>query len=234
MIPSRWDIPPEPVRPAPLGRKAWMRRHAPLALALLVLVAAWFGPLPARAETSFAAHMILHMGVVALAAPLLAFGLARSRLLPAGAGAGRFVLPAALLEFLLIWGWHAPALHDAARQSLALFALEQASFLLAGLFLWTAALGSLGSQRTGARAAGAAGLLLTSMHMTLLGALLLLAPRPLYRCGTLCSPLATLTPLEDQQLGGTLMLAVGGAAYLAGGIALLAGVLNTRPAEARP
>ncbi len=213
---------------------AALRRHGPLLLSLLLLAVLWIGPLPARAETSFAAHMVLHMGVVALAAPLLAFSLGRSGLLPAGIGSGRFVLPAALLEFLLIWGWHAPALHDAARQHLGLFALEQGSFLLAGLFLWTTALGSLGSERTGARAAGAAGLLVTSMHMTLLGALLLLAPRPLYRCGTLCSPLASLTPLEDQQLGGTLMLLLGGAAYLAGGIALLAGVLRTPQAEARP
>ena len=112
---------------------AALRRHGPLGLALLLLAVLWIGPLPARAETSFAAHMVLHMGVVALAAPLLAFSLGRSGLLPASAATGRFVLPAALLEFLLIWGWHAPALHDAARQHVGLFALEQGSFLLAGL-----------------------------------------------------------------------------------------------------
>ncbi len=46
---------------------AALRRHGPLGLALLLLAVLWIGPLPARAETSFAAHMVLHMGVVALA-----------------------------------------------------------------------------------------------------------------------------------------------------------------------
>ncbi len=209
-------------------------RFGPLALGVLLLAAVWGGPLPARAETSFAAHMVMHMAVVALAAPLLAFGVARSRLLAAGARPGRFVLLAALVEFVLIWGWHAPALHDAARVHAGLFALEQGSFLAAGLGLWTAAFGAGGGEDRRRAAAGAAGLLLTSMHMTLLGALLLLAPRSLYRCGSFCAPLAGLTSLEDQQLGGTIMLLVGGAAYLAGGLALLARVLNGEPKGARP
>jgi putative membrane protein len=208
------------------------RRYAPLALGLLLLAVLWAGPLPTRAETSFAAHMVMHMGVVAFAAPLLAVGLSRADLLPRG-GSGRFVLLAALAEFLLIWGWHAPALHDAARQSLALLVLEQGSFLLAGLLLWTTALGTLKPGGMATRVAGAAGLLVTSMHMTLLGALLLLAPRPLYACGDLCSPLSTLTPLEDQQLGGTIMLIVGGSTYLAGGLVLLYGVLKLDASEAR-
>lgn len=211
-----------------------VQRHAPLALGAAILVLLWAGPLVGRAETSFAAHMILHMGLVAVTAPVLAFGLTRSVPAVGARISARFAILAALAEFVLVWSWHAPALHDLARRETSVLLLEQGSFLLAGLFLWTTALGSLGSPQTGARAAGAAGLLLTSMHMTLLGALLLLAPRPLYRCGTLCSPLATLTPLEDQQLGGTLMLLVGGAAYLAGGIALLAGVLRIPKVEARP
>lgn len=223
------------MRGAPALPDGGWRRYAPLASALALLALVWGGPLPGRAETSFAAHMVMHMGVVAFAAPLLAFGLSRAGWLPHARSAARFVLPAALLEFLLIWGWHAPALHDAARASPTLLILEQGSFLLAGLALWSTAFGSAADgSRTASRAAGAAGLLVTSMHMTLLGALLLLAPRPLYRCGDLCSPLAALTPLEDQQLGGTLMLLVGGASYLLGGLVLLAGILNHRPAEARP
>ncbi len=209
-----------------------LARFAPLVGALGLLALLWGGPLPERAEGSFAAHMVMHMGVVALAAPLLAFGLARAfpglvRRVP-----GRLALMAALVEFVLIWGWHAPALHDAARQSLPLLLLEQASFLTAGLFVWLTALSAgANGNRTESRAAGAAGLLVTSMHMTLLGALLLLSPRALYACAQLCTPFATLTALEDQQLGGVLMLGIGGAAYLAGGLLLLAGLLNERRAS---
>ena len=42
---------------------------------------------------------------------------------------------AALVEFAVLWGWHAPALHEAAWRSAPVFAVEQASFLAAGLML---------------------------------------------------------------------------------------------------
>ncbi|MBC8130250.1 MAG: cytochrome c oxidase assembly protein [Rhizobiaceae bacterium] len=218
----------------------------PLVLALSLLALLWFGPLPARAQGSFAAHMVMHMGVVAIAAPLLAIGLAR--LWPglmAGIPAG-LALAASFAEFVVIWGWHAPALHDAARVEMPLFVAEQASFLLAGLFVWATALGTAeegprgktgaggDTSGLGARAAGVAGLLMTSMHMTLLGALLLFSPRPLYACADLCSPAASMTPLEDQALGGVIMLVVGGAAYLTGGLVLLASVLRGPPGSAMP
>ncbi len=198
----------------------------PLAAGLLLLALLWFGPLPEIARGSFAAHMALHMGLVVLAAPLLALGLARAfpgliaGLSPAVA------IAASLVEFVAVWAWHAPALHDAARAETSIFVLEQASFLAAGILLWASAIGAAGAGRPAARAAGVVALLVTSMHMTLLGALLLLAPRPLYACAELCSPAAPLTPLGDQQLGGVLMLLVGGSAYLTGGLALLASLLR--------
>ena len=48
----------------------------PLTLGLLALGAAWLGPLPALAAHAFAAHMTIHIIVVAVAAPLIAIGLA--------------------------------------------------------------------------------------------------------------------------------------------------------------
>ena len=46
-----------------------------LAVGVLVLALIWLGPLVSTWRTSFAAHMLAHMGVVAIAAPLLALGL---------------------------------------------------------------------------------------------------------------------------------------------------------------
>jgi putative membrane protein len=69
------------------------------------------------------------------------------------------------------------------------------------------------------------------MHMTLLGALLALAPRPLYAHG---AEYHGLTALEDQHLGGAIMLLVGGVSYIAGGLALTVRLLRNswmRPAE---
>ena len=71
--------------------------------------------------------------------------------------------------------------------------------------------------------AGAGGLLLTSMHMTLLGALLVLAPRDIYAdiCGT--AP-----DLSGQQIGGMLMLAIGTPVYLIAGLWLTGQALQER------
>ena len=76
-----------------------------------------------------------------------------------------------------------------------------------------------------------AGLLFTSMHMTLLGALLALAPRPIYPDHHHPGGWLDLTPLSDQQLGGTVMLAVGGIVYLAGALTLMARVLRRETAS---
>ena len=49
----------------------------PLAAGFPLLAFLWFGPLPGWARGSFAAHMVMHMGVVAVVAPFLAVGIAR-------------------------------------------------------------------------------------------------------------------------------------------------------------
>ena len=106
----------------------------------------------------------------------------------------------------------------------ALLVLEQGSYLAVGLLLWLSAFGGTRQQRRERAPAGIAGLLLTSMHMTLLGVLLALAGRPLYlHAGP---PAFGLSPLQDQHLGGVIMLVFGGISYLLGGLLLLAGLLR--------
>ena len=204
------------------GRKlGWLLAGA------LVLAAAWLGPLPHWSRSSFAAHMLMHLSVVALAAPLLAIGVAGTAADPARRWPAVFgAVVASIFEFLVVWAWHAPALHHAARHSTALLVLEQAGFLGVGLLVWLAAFGGGPAQRRSRAAAGVGGLLLTSMHMTLLGVLLALAARPLYPHGA--APAFGLTAMQDQHLGGILMLLFGGLAYLAGALALLLGLLRDR------
>lgn len=207
-----------------------------LAAGVAVLAAAWLGPLPELARRAFSAHMAMHVSVVAVAAPLLALGL--SGAFDEGGG-GRFdparrlprlfsPVPASALELVVVWGWHAPALHHAARSAPGMLALEQASFLLSGLLVWLSAFGGIPAERRDRSASGIVGMLLTSMHMTLLGALLALAGRPLYPPHS--SPGETgwlgLGVLQDQQLGGALMLLGGGTVYLAGGLVLAYGLLR--------
>lgn len=215
-----------------------VRRIRPaLALTGAVLLGLlWLGPLPGLARGSFVAHMTLHMGVVALAAPLLAVGLAGGPIDPVRRAPRLFgPLLAALVELVVVWGWHAPVLHEAARRSATLFALEQGSFLAAGLLVWLSAFGGDREDRDDRSAAGAGALLLTSMHMTLLGTLLALAPRPLYEHAAVGGPgVGTAAALVGQQLGGTLMLVVGGVVYLAGGLVLVTRLLRARGATPAP
>lgn len=204
-----------------------------LVLGLVCLAGIWLGPLLSIWRESFAAHMLAHMGVVAVAAPLIAIGLA-DRWADRGAGLAVVALPvgASLLELVIVWAWHAPLLRALAETSLLATAAEQASFLLAGLFLWASCLGAAKSGRMAVRAAGSFGLLLTSIHMTLLGALLALSPRPLYGAGSVTCFGLVLDAGQDQAFGGVLMLLVGGIVYLAGGLALLAQLLaDPAPSE---
>jgi putative membrane protein len=105
-------------------------------------------------------------------------------------------------------------------------------FLFTGLLVWLSAFGGDAWQRGNRTAAGIIGLLLTAMHMTLLGALLALTSRPLYTHAEGFT-VAGLTPLEDQHLGGAIMLLVGGLSYLCGGLWLTVGLLRHPVLEPR-
>jgi len=192
-------------------------RRASLALGVALVPIGWAF---AAAPLGMVGHMTGHMIAVAVAAPFLAYGIAGSRFDPAERWPA-IVTPLAmsLVELVVVWLWHLPALRLRGDMQPVALLLEQASFLAAGLLLWSAVL----APRHGAAGVGA--LLVTSMHMTLLGALIGLAPRPLYMHHGADA-------LADQQLAGVVMLLVGGIAYLLGGLAMLGRLLQTRP-EAR-
>lgn len=180
-----------------------MRRGA-LLVGLAALAFVWAGPLDAWLG-AFPVHMLRHMVLVAVAAPLLALGLG-----PALAPLAISPVLAAAVEFVVVWGWHLPVAYGAAYLSTVGFAAEQGMFLGAGLLVWVGAL-SASKPLT-----GALGLLLTSMHMTLLGALLILASRDLYAAICGYAP-----DLAAQQIGGLLMLGIGTPVYLVGGLWLV-------------
>lgn len=195
---------------------------------LSVLALAW-GLVPHLGAPPFSAHMVMHMSVVALAAPLLALAIAGGRHDPVRRRPGAMsAIAASMAELVLVWAWHAPALHHAARHEMWARVLEQGSFLGAGMFLWLAALGGGPVLRRQRATGGVTGLLLTSMHMTLLGALLVLTHRDLYGHGGG----GGLSAVHDQQVGGAIMLLAGALAYLAGGLWLTGDALRYRAREA--
>lgn len=201
-----------------------MKRLLLLFLALGTLAVSWSGLWHAAMPGPFAAHMAMHVSVMALAAPLFAFALAGSRadpvvIRPALAAP----VPAMVAELAVVWGWHLPLLHHAARAGGVALIAEQASFLAAGLLLWLSVFGGGAAGRSERRGTGVFALLMTSMHMTLLGTLITLAPRPLYGHGHGVEALA------DQQVAGIVMLAGAATTYVAGGAWLVAWLLADRP-----
>lgn len=180
---------------------------------LTVLLTA-FGPLDVLAADSAALHMTQHMCFMLVAAPLwvLANPLPQFRALARGRLAGLWRLLArtghapavwAVVHGATLWFWHAPGPYRLALADPWWHLVEHASFLITAALFWASSLHAYPQARGAAVVAVAA----TLMHTGLLGALLTLAPFPLYGRGS----------IEDQQLAGLLMWGPGGLFYLAGG-----------------
>ncbi len=203
----------------------------------IVLVIALVSPLAALGETLLSAHMAQH-GLLITAAPLLLLlgrpGIAFAWALPDGArrrlprsrlwrsivrvgDALSRPLPAAALHGLALWLWHVPAAFEAALASHLAHALEHASFFGTALLFWRSILDARVDRRSSS-ALGAS--FATLVHGGLLGALITLAPQPLYLWYSGRTGLWGLTPLEDQQVAGLLMWVPMGLAYLGACVAL--------------
>lgn len=204
-----------------------MREKLALAAGFVLLGSAWSGPLQEIARTSFSAQMLTHMLVVAVVSPLFAFFLRPFlQALAAPSLIAMIAFGSSLLDFVIIWVWHLPALHDYARYEGFMLFAEQASFLIIGVVVWTSALATYRTAERSAGLVGAGALFFTSMHMTLLGALLALASRPLYSSCLEGAKPFHLSVQEDQQLGGVIMLVMGGLIYLGGGLVLASAAIG--------
>lgn len=194
-------------RRSPSLSRRWLF-HGTTFLAALVL----FGPLDEWAETNAAAHMVQHMGIMVVIAPLwvLARPLPQWSALHAQLVQGlfapllrcvRYPMLAASVHGAVVWFWHAPRLYVLALDHPWWHVFEHFCFLLsAGLFWWAV----LRSQQRRAPVALLA-LLFTLMHTGFLGALLTFSPASLY---------GESRSLADQQLAGLLMWVLGGLPYL--------------------
>lgn len=184
---------------------------------LLVLTAIWLGPLPAWAHTAFSPNMIIHLGVVALAAPLLAAGLSRIADTAAPRRPVLWIWLAALFDMIIVLGWHIPVFHEAAARSWMAFSIEQITFLIVGLAMWYLAFSDYERVDT---LVVAAAFFLAFMHMSVLGIVLILAPHLLYDLDV-CRGAFGFSPLDDQRLGGILMASWGSFTYLGGAMWLV-------------
>ena len=188
-----------------------------------ILAGLWGGPLPALAGDAFTWHMVLHVGLLALAAPVLSFALLQAGWRLPGSSVWLWAaLGATVFDLIVVWSWHAPGLHAAAARVPAVFALQQATFLLAGMAVWVASF-SVPSRLGALVGAGAMGM--SFMHMSMLGVVLATTSRLIYP-PELCGSSLSLGALDDQRLGGVLMATAGALPYLAGSLVLAARALR--------
>jgi putative membrane protein len=210
-------------------------------LALVALGLALLSPLDALSNALASAHMVQHLLLLLVAAPLLAISAPSSAILRGSPPAmrrasGRWrrrlglthgnlaVLrhPAAvwLLQVGVLWFWHAAAPYDAALDNQFLHLLEHASFLVTAVLFWHVVIGVRGA----ARVSGGLGVLLVfamAMQSVFLSVLLTFARTPWYSGYATTTAPWDLDPLTDQQLAGVIMWIPAGGIYLAAALVLL-------------
>jgi cytochrome c oxidase assembly factor CtaG len=128
------------------GRGAGYLQLAAFAAAMTALTAAIVSPIEGLgSDYLFSMHMLQHILLGDIAPVLLLLALSRvimrpatRRLMAVERALGRLAHPLTglFLWFGLIYVWHIPALYDAAIESDAVHALEHASFFTAGVALW--------------------------------------------------------------------------------------------------
>jgi len=161
------------------------------------------------------AHMLWHIALMNLAAPLFAIGLVRTW--PAGLDRAAWLWVATLVQLALLWAWHAPPAHRAAAHSMPMSILMHASLFAAALAFWTL----LMSMSARNRWLAIFSLLITGKLACLLGAILVFAPRALYDMGQGHHGGAPLT-LDDQQLAGLYMIVACPLSFVLAGVIIAA------------
>ena len=213
---------------------------------VLVLFFALLSPLDAMSEALFSAHMVQHLLLLVVAAPLFVIG---APILP-----GMWALPlttrksvgkwwrknpavrsiihrltspssAFVLQSAALWFWHLPATYQLALRNPAVHAVEHLSFIAAAVLFWWTLIQPVGRRRVSI----GGGILMiggTLAQGAALGALLTFSTTVWYPAHTDGALLWGLSPLKDQQLAGLIMWVPAGLAYLGAAAVLFVRGMN--------
>lgn len=210
-------------------------------LGMGALVLALVSPLDGLGDALFSAHMVQHLILIGVAAPLLVLaeplppmlrGLPRGGR-RAAARMGRRGSPLRRLLQLLVtpgvalvahlaalWAWHIPGPYELALRHPGVHVAEHVSFMATALAFWWVVLRPLRSGRGEAAAVALA--FVTIVQCGVLGALITFASHPWYPAHGPGARAWGLTVLEDQQVAGLLMWVPAGIPYLWVALAVLA------------
>lgn len=198
------------------------RRTASFLVGVGVTLVAVAGPIPGWSEVLLWVHMVQHLLLTVVAAPLFAVGSPVSTLRLALSPTSRRRLAgwsrttrrwrrrvgdpsplvvATTVHIVVTWVWHAPWLYDLAVRNDVVHAFEHIAFLGTAVWMW---IEIVATARRSRRTQALATLSLAALIATggVLGALLTFAGRSVY---DVYVGVGELSALEDQQLAGALM-----------------------------
>lgn len=242
-------------------RRIWARAGAGRGIAqwrawsfaggLVATAVALISPLAAWGAALFSAHMLQHVVLMLVAAPLLVLGAPLRVMLWAFDAPDRRSLgglsrapwlrqawhgltnpvTAWMLHAVALWVWHLPWLFSLTLRSEPAHIAQHLSFFGTALLFWWV-LGERGHSHRMHAGAGILYVFTTALHSAALGALLTFAEMPLYTAYGPGAAAWGLTPLEDQQLAGLIMWVPGGMVYVLAALALLAAWMRASEARA--
>jgi len=198
---------------------------------LAAIVLALNSPIEAYEGVLFSVHMVQHMLLELVAAPLLLLGAPATLALRVASPSVRRGLlsimhsrAVAVISFPLIgwmvfagvnWGWHFSTLYDQALESVALHYLQHASFLAAALLFWWPVIGADPARWRLPYPVRLFYLFLAMPQNSFLGVALMSAPTVLYPHYLTNLRAWGPSAVADQSLGGVLMWVGGDLVFLA-------------------
>jgi putative membrane protein len=210
---------------AGIGKSISVRQAALFASGMGVLLLALLSPIDVFSDELAWMHMVQHMLLMGVAAPLLVLGtpfLVWLWALPLPARRwyggmkrwierwkpGRYLLWQPLLMWALfgftLWIWHLPVLYEATLYDDLFHDFQHFTFVGAACLFWRILLDPVSRLRL-SRGLGVVYLFITSLHATLLGVFMTLAPKVWYPFYESRAPRWKLSGLEDQQIAGLIM-----------------------------
>ena len=201
--------------------------------AILILVLTLMSPLDALSEALFSAHMVQHLILMLVVAPLLVisdfqlallWALPRRRAQALGSGfnqsrsvsGGWRVLSNPVFVWIAFtlanWFWHAPVLYQAALHNELIHTLEHLTFIITAMLFWWVLFKHTQPDHIH-YALAIPFLFLTVLQSGILGALMTFTSEPWYPDYAVSVMRWGLTPLQDQQLAGLIMWIFGGTVF---------------------
>lgn len=217
-------------------------RSAAFAGGVLVLWVALTPPIDTYAGTRFSVHMVQHLLLMLVAAPLVSLGVPVLLTRLAGPGSLRRALSRAVrhpvlqtLQFpvltwgvfvAVLWGSHYSALYEAALESPVVHGLEHALYLGAALLFWMPVVAAEPSRWRMSHPLRLLYLAVAGPPSVFLALSLYQSTRVLYPHYEVTNLLAGRSPVDDQQAGGAVM-------WIFGGIPLLVAMILVAGSWAR-